>query len=264
MRSRVHARAGGFTFIEILLAIMLVLGLFGSALWFYRHIGEVRNDVSEEMRKIVAQRLVMDRITKELRSSQVAAFINVGVEGQTDHVTFVTTALPGKAAWVVQDVADAPLPPEQDIRLVSYGLRYVEEDDGLTYIAGLEAKIQKLLTAQVIEEEGAEATAGGDDSFGVEQGSTSDSAMGTNHSALLSPYIQFVRFRYWDGTEWLDEWLDQGLPLAIEVAIGEEPMPEGVEPAQYEFDLARRIVALPTATPPSQTGDLIRGLGGGL
>ena len=163
--------------------------------------------------------------------------------------TFVTTALPGKAAWVVQDVADAPLPPEQDIRLVSYALRYVEDDDGLTYIVGLETSVQKLLTAQVIEDAEGEAS--------------TDTEEQANSSVLLSPYIQFVRFRYWDGTEWLEEWLDQGLPLAIEVALGERPLPEGVEPAQYEYELARRVVSLPTATPPSASGDLIRGLGGG-
>ena len=238
----------GFTFIEVVLAIMLSVGLAATALWFYRHTGEVRNEISEELTTIAARRQVMSRITADLRHAVAVPLLGVGVDGQTDRITFITAALPARSTWAAQNVTDEPLPPEQDLRLVTYGLRIVEDDDGLQTIEGLEAQAEKLLTMRIVEDEA---------------GATVQAEAAPVTSVVLAPFVLFVRFRYWNGIEWLDQWQESGMPQAVEVALGEKPLPEGVAPADYEDTLSRRVIYLPGAGGAAPQGNVIRGLGGG-
>lgn len=233
-----NRRAKAFTLVEVVLAIALSLGLMATMLWFYNHAGEVRDSVTEEIQQITARRRMMDRLTNELRSSLAYDFLNIGMEGQIDSVTFITAVLPGQAAWAVRNAVEDPIPPEQDLQMVTYGLQILEDDDGQQYINGLEAQTQKIVAAPDAEE-GKEIT-----------------------TSLLSPYVLFVRFRYWDGEAWVEEWQDGSLPGAVEIAIGSEPLPENVEPIDYPYELNQRVVFIPTAINREKQGGTIRGLPG--
>ena len=81
---------------------------------------------------------------------------------------------------------------------------------------------------------------------------------------LVSDHIRFVRFRYWMEDDWVETWTEGGLPLAVEIVIGADPLPEEIEPQDYEteFDFRRRIVFIPAAEAKA-SGPVIRGLGGG-
>lgn len=245
----------GFTLVEMVLAIGLAISLMGSMLWFYRYTAQVRDDVSQRIQEIGAQRRVMDQITVKLRGAMMYPFLNLGLEGQTDQVTFMTTALPDRSVWAVQDVTEKPRSPQQDVRMVSYGLRLVEDEQNKLIIEGLETSEQELFTA-VIQIE-------------VQEGEQEQDPEGTaqKNTILLSPYLYFVRFRYWDGSVWLDVWPPEGqptggLPQAVEIALGEQALPEGVEPIDYPYELSTRVVYLPAAV-KVQTGNIIRGLSGG-
>ena len=230
--------ARGFTLIEIVLAISLALGLFGSALWFYQYAGSVRDNVSHQMQQIVTRRQIMDRITSDLRSA-VAAPGGMTLEGTTDRMTFISAKLPGRSMWAVQNITENPLPPDPDLHQVSYGQTIIENDDGQLIVIGIDLQTQRLLTAQVVEENSGITT------------------------TLLSQDILFIRFQYWDGSQWLPEWTQQPvLPLAVEVVMGYEPLPEGGTPLDYPFDSWRRVVFLPGGQPVQQ-GNVIRGLGAG-
>jgi len=244
-----------FTLLEMVLAITIGLALASTAIWFYQHTGDVREDVTSHIEEVAARRLVMDRITNELRAAYTVPLLDLALQGTTDQMTFTTTALPGPTSWAVQGIAENPLPPEQDLRLVTYGLRIVEDEDGRQYIAGLETSVQKLINVAVVQtEEEAESTA---------LTPAEEEEAQQVESVLLSPYVGFVRFRYWTGTEWSPEWAQQGLPQAVEVALGREPIEEGLTPEEYPGELAIRIVYLPGATAAEPEGTVIRGLGGG-
>lgn len=232
MRRGAHG-GGGFTLVEVLMAVVLALGLVGSMLLFYEHIGDLRDRTSDEIQKIRARRLLIDRITTDLRTA-----LSTGMQGQAQELTFTGAVLPGSDVWQLQNITEAPPPAEQDIRLITYRLQIVEDEDGVQYVNGIESATQKLINVQVAEE-------------GVDI-----------QAKLLSQYARFLRFRYWDGTTWQVEWTTGGLPRAVEVALGEQPLPEGVEPVDYPFEMTRRVVYLPGSS-GGRVGNVIIGPGGG-
>jgi hypothetical protein len=164
----------------------------------------------------------------------------------------MTAALPGQAAWSVTGITETPPPAQSDIRLVSYGLLTAEDEQGQLVIYGLDQQTQRLLNAKTDEQ--AQAS---------EAGATADS--GGVQSVLLLPAAKFVRFRYWDGSQWQPQWQDQQtLPMAVEIALGEEPLPEGTEAAQYPYKLSTRVVYLPGGQPAAtEEESTIRGVSGG-
>ncbi|MEX2216767.1 MAG: prepilin-type N-terminal cleavage/methylation domain-containing protein [Phycisphaeraceae bacterium] len=228
----------GFTLIEVILAISLAVGLFGSALWFYQYSASVRDNISWEMQQIIARRQMMDRMTNDLRSA-VAAPGGMTLEGTADRMTFIAAKLPGKSMWAVQSITENPLPPDPDLHRVSYGLTIVENENHEMIVIGIDTQSQRLLTAQVVEEN---------------KGLT---------TTLLSQEMRFIWFQYWDGSQWVPEWTEQPvLPLAVQITLGNEPLPEGSNPQEYPFETWRRVVFLPGGQPVQQ-GTAIQGLGAG-
>jgi len=251
----------GLTLVEMLLAISLAMGLMASMLWFYHYTAEVRDTVTAEIQQINARRRVMERITKNLRGAMTYPFLNIGLEGRTDSIRFMTTQLPDAGVWVVQDVTEKPVTPQQDVHLIGYQLRIEEdEEEGASYIVGIEMTKQNLITAVMATAE--DAVTG---EAAPEEEQTDDAAEADIESTVLSPFVGFVRFRFWDGSQWLEQWppeeAPEGLPLAVEVALGAEPLPEEVDPIDYPYEVSIRVVYLPAAT-PMQGGNIIRGLSG--
>ncbi|MCD6303547.1 MAG: hypothetical protein J7M21_01125, partial [Planctomycetes bacterium] len=62
---------------------------------------------------------------------------------------------------------------------------------------------------------------------------------------------------------WTDCWQDSSLPLAVEVVIGRQPLPEDVEPQDYPYEVFRRVIYVPAGQQPAGATTIIRGLGGG-
>lgn len=233
-------RYRGITLLESVLALSLSVGLMGTVLGLYRHMLDTRTDIVQDVQLTTSERIVMDRITGELRASMVYPFLGFGMEGQPQEMKFISVALPGPAAWAVRQTTDDPIPPEVDLQMVGYRLRVVEDEEGLLHVEGLERTSQKILAAREAEE-GEEIEV-----------------------HLLAPQIKFLWLRYWQGEEWVDTWTDNGLPLAVEINLGTDVLPEDMEPADYvlEYDTFRRVVYVPGAE-GSVTGPVIRGLNRG-
>jgi hypothetical protein len=222
----------GFTLLEVVLAVTLALALMAAMLTFYKQAADVRAAVLGDARLIGAERMIMGRLTEELRSAFVQRFIGLGLEGGMSEMRFVSVTFPGGAMWVEQNVTDvAPMARESDVAIVGYRLRYSEDEMGQVVVDGLERTCQRTPTAQ-ISEEGKEIQA-----------------------TLLSPDLKFLRLRYWDGTAWAESWGGGALPQAVEIVLGQAPLPENVEPLEYPYPTFRRIVALPSA-PRSAPGAL--------
>jgi len=228
----------GFTLLEVVLAVSLALALLGAMFGFYQHVVRVRSAVVDEMGRVAAFRSVMRLLTDELRSAFVVRALGQGLEGSDVEMVFATVRLPSAVVWVEQGLTETnPLPPERDLQIVDYRLRYEENEAGDLVVVGLERTCQRILMAREAEE---------GDEIGVE---------------FLTPHIKFVRFRYWDGTDWQDTWQGDDLPQAVEICLGEQPLPEDTEPIEYPYPLHRRVVAVPAAG-RGQQGTIIRGLGG--
>ncbi len=239
------ARRAGFTLIEVMLALTLTIALMAAVLAFYQHVVDVREDFTGQLSAVqatAARRRVMDRITDELRGAIVFSFLNMGLSGGPTQMRFTTAVLPGRSVWVTEEdsLLGEPPAPQHDIRQVGYRLRMVEDEYGEEVVVGLERTVQEVLTAEVAEE-GEQIRAG-----------------------LIAPQFKFVSFRYWDNQagEWLESWEGGDLPLAVEVSLGAQPLPEEMEPADYPFETVRRIVYVPGGLKAFGGSTIIRGLRG--
>jgi len=230
-------RQGGFTLIEVVLAVALALALVGALLVFYQQTTQVRAAVGDVVETVADERIVMDLVTDELRAALVLPRTGITLEGSLDAMRFVTTRLPGAVAWAEPSATDAPAaPPERDVQIVGCRLRVVEDADGSPVIVGVEHTCQKLVTARAAEE-GKEIQA-----------------------TLLAPRLKFLRLRYWDGTDWQPRWSGSGLPGAVEIVLGEKPLPEGTDALRYPYPIYRRVVFVPAGA-KARSGTAVIGLG---
>lgn len=234
-------RDPGFTLMEVVLALTLSLGLVGGILALYRHATTIRRKVTRTTEMIVAERITMDRITNELRGAMVYPFLNFGMEGTDRRIQFMTAKLPGPAVWAVRKSSEDPIPPETDLEMVGYRLRGYRNDAGDCEIHGLMRTSQKILAAPTAE-------------VGKEI-----------KTVLLTPHIKFLDFRYFNAAEnkWFSEWNEGGLPVAVEITMGYEQLPEDMEPEDYSknFEAFRRVVYIPGGQ-AGASGAILRGLGG--
>lgn len=231
-------RRRGFTLLEATLAITLAIGIVGGTMSLYRHAVDIRQRLNEEAQVMTAERIIMDRMTQELRSAIVYPFIGLGLEGQADSITFMTSAVPGPSAWALRKGTEDPLPPETDLQMITYRLATYEDDYGMIQVSGIQRSCQKILSSPTASEGAGIST------------------------VLLTPYIQHLQFQFFDGSTWTNVWQDKGLPLAIEITMGFPPLPEETEAPDYPYTVFRRMIHLPGATSSLQ-GPQIRGLSGG-
>lgn len=231
-----------FTLLEVSLAVTLALVLLVAMLTFYKQTTDVRAAVIEEAELVGAERAVMDLLTQELQAAFVYEFLGQGLEGAVDRMNFTSLTVPGGGVWLSKKITEAAeVPPERDLVLVGYRLRVSEDESGRPRVDGLERTCQRTLTARQAEE-GQEIEA-----------------------ILLTSRIRFLRLGYWDGSAWVASWSGGDLPQAVEIVLGEEPLPERVEPAEYPYPTFRRVVYVPSAA-QDRGATVIRGLGpeGGL
>ena len=251
---RASRRQRGFTLLEVVLSISLVLGMMGGLLAFQSYALDVRKAVGEDARRIAAGRRVMDRMTAELRGASTSPFLGIGLRGQADQMQFITAAVPGAGSWIEPEPDADPIPPEHDLRLVGYRLRTATDEqgrplldeDGNVVIEGLDRTSQKLLTAPRVEE--------GETLAEVQQIEVS----------LVAPQFKFLRFRYWTGDTWIGAWSGGDLPQAVEITLGVEPLPAEVDVEEYlqAHETLRRVVYLPAAAKPKEGAVRRRGAAG--
>ncbi|MCD6364269.1 MAG: hypothetical protein J7M14_00160 [Planctomycetes bacterium] len=233
-----HKRGcNAMTLLEIVLALTIVVGVMGGLYGFYSHVLSTCRAVRDAAEQIAAVRIVMDRMTAELRSAKVYPFVNFGLEGMRDNTRFVTTVLPGPAAWAVRSATEEPVPPEHDLQLVGYRLRTTEVAGEETIVEGLERISQKVIAAPDAEE-GEEIEV-----------------------AFLTSHVKFLSLRYWTGNGWQDTWNGPDLPGAVEIVMGFEPLEEGISPDEYPYETFRRVVYVPGGVRAGR-GTVVRGLGG--
>jgi type II secretory pathway component PulJ len=227
-----------FTLVEVILAIGIAVGLLIVALVFYQQAASLRSHLIDEAERLSAIRLILDRLSADLH----AAFEQpqVGFTGSTDSMEFVIAKAPGA------DPVGARLGPGSDLRRVSYYLTAAAEGTNFV-VTGLDRTEESLLTKPV--------PAGSAGPAGPLTIIPAAGLVGTSTNqepAAVEPLaetIRFARFRFWDGAGWLEAWDAPGLPQAVEISLGAEPLPENELPASYPYELFRRVVLLPGRSP---------------
>ena len=245
MVSRV-ARKGGFTLLEVVLAVALVLSLMGALYAFYASAMDVRKGIAAESEMLSAERAIMDGLTNELRSAMIYPFLNLGLEGSADRLAFISAGVPGPAAWAVRESTEDPIPPEQDLQLIGYRLRI---DPNTEDVVGLVRTCQKIISAE--------------------------SPGSARETRLLSSRLRFVGFRFHNGSGWQAEWRMEApgregdeqtslLPVAVEITLGAEPLPEEMEVDEYiqTHQTFRRVVFLPAGARQQRGAAVRTGAGG--
>lgn len=228
-------RARAFTLVEVILAISIAIGILVVALYFYSQATNLRAQLLEESDRISSIRLVMDRLTSELRHA--FAQPQTGFHGDATSLSFVTTEPPSRASVICTGTL------RTDLRLVSYGLS--KALDGTNEVAtGLTRTEQPL----------------------VEKPSTSTAFSpapvpdATNAPARslepMTDSIRLLRIWYWDGHGWSASWKSDQLPRGVEITLGAEPLPEDASISDYRGELFRRVIYLPTSREIDDTSDL--------
>ena len=249
-RGQAHSKSWrklrAFTLIEVLLAVIISIGLLGVALYFYQQAAEFRAQVITETERVSTARLILDKITTELRTARRHGFYEAAFIGESDFLQFIKTDVPSKAAWYGGEYGRARA-AETDLKLVRYGVSTTPGTNEV--IAGLFRTEEALVEyKQVVET------------------SASVSVAPTNAMAgLLTDSFRYLRFRYWDGTQWVSSWSKASLPRGVEITLGSEAAPvEAVNPVapapiasalrevprneEYPYEVFQRIVYLPGST----------------
>ncbi len=231
--SKGNPQLKGFTLLEVLLAVSLVIMLSGGIYAFYGYTLGSREQIDTESQTIFAQRRVMDLLAGEILSART----NMQCAG--DEVSFMRTAVPGKAVFETQNITESPsiasdktgpspFGPQHDIQFISYRLNHYDDENGVEQIGGLERTCLKNIKAKVVVE--------GED---VEV-------------MFLTEHVKFIRLQYWDGSEWQDSSSSTNLPQAIRISLGTKPLPDDTAVEDYPFETVSRVVAIPAGASQAQ------------
>jgi len=271
--SREKPGTAAFSLLEVLLAILIAVGLMLAVLYFYRQAADLRVQALKASERIRETRLVMQRLTGELRQlfhhKAVIAF-----QGDSNSVQFVTARLPDRSSWAGEELGRSTRPasglvivrylggPMSTNGLFRSAQPLVSLRDPLDVGVESESEVEEEVMSDEREEgdgeEGDGEEGDGEEELAAEDESEVKAAFGTlSAPALLTRNIRFSRFRFWNGEAWQDNWTSSEPPAAIEISLGLDPMPPEYEPDQYPFELFRRVLSLPfdEVSEPETEGD---------
>jgi type II secretory pathway pseudopilin PulG len=236
----------GFTLLEVTLAIVITVGMLVVVLFFYRQTAQLRQSLLEDTERIAAARLVLNRLTMELRTARRHEALLVSLTGTSNMIEFIRTSLPSPASWAQDDLGRA-LQPESDLKLVRYELAGAGDPIEATGLIRSEGPVPEL--GFIFADEG---TTG-------EEAANPSPRPASPVAELLTDQLRYLRFRYWDGANWQDNWDGLNLPMGVEVSLGAEPLPsqesvsENEASLEYPFELFRRIIFVPGGSPVENT-----------
>ena len=188
-----------FTLVEVILAVFIAVGLLMVAISFYQQSARLRGEMLRESEKLTAVRLLMDRMSADLRTA--VAEPREGFTGSAASMRFVHSDSAG-------------------LMLVSYEGAFDGIDTNAVMIG-----FNRL--ANLLVENAAAASAS---TNAIPLSFTGDDLFGTNNVAAAAPEpttraIKFARFRFYDGRAWVESWSSVELPMGVEISLGLEPPP---------------------------------------
>lgn len=232
MSARAMRRTQGFTLVEMVLAIGIAIGMLLVALYFYQQNARLRSHILEETERIAAVRLLLDRLTADLRSA--LAQPQELFEGQTSSLKFVKAG-----PW-----SGTASSAGSDLKLVSYAAVMAREGTNLV-VAGISRSEEAVgARARAIVTNAPPPSAA--IALNPPSPAPADNTNLTLPAApVLTEMIRYLRFAYWDGTSWVEGWTSRQLPRGVMVTLALEPVPDGLEAEDSDQEIFRRVVDLP-------------------
>ncbi len=231
-------RKRGFTLLETMLALLIIVMIIGTVYSFYHYSVKMVQAGQERLNKTRLARILLEKIGDEIRAITPAGkgFTTV-LDGKPDSITFVTIVLPSRIVFFPVKITDSSRLIEHDLRRIEYSLVRDEQDE--TKILGLRRdELRCMLTPVIEKKKSEELTQEETDNQSKEQEKfkinfdTGINEVFTDQpimlQKLISDKIQYLRFDYYDGRNWLPSWNSGNrgaLPRAILITIGFTAMP---------------------------------------
>ena len=250
-----------FTLLETLLAVVIATGLLSTAMYFYQQSGKFRNDLILENERIASARLILNKMSSELRSTLTHPRLMVGLKGGSNWVEFLKTATPSKGSWMSSTETQSPSYPETGYRLIRYQLAMKSLiSDSLDNEANRE-----MLENLNLNKNGAANEE--DNSVLAKQGDAIDrierrlltSKVSTNTTAIvnidpvrITDQLKYMQFRYLNNGSWSYQWSGPNPPQGIEISLGIEPLSATNLLEEYTNHVFRSILRIQTQSQQPQ------------
>ena len=223
-----------FTLIEVLLALGLAIGILLVALYFYHQSAQLRSQLIDESEHIGAARLLMERLTTDLRTAHAQP--QVPFRGSPGSIRFarLSLSLGAPLANRTQSSTNQFVSQSSDLTLVSYEISSSREGTNRVSTGVLRFEDPFL-----------------DGAFGSGVPTLSnavpiETSIETNRLGRpLTDRVRYLAFGYWDGLGWRDRWESLEMPQAVRITLGRDGLSEGRTEAEYSGELFRRVVVLP-------------------
>ena len=249
--------AAAFTILEVMLAIVIATGLLATAMYYYQQAARFRNDLLEETERIGSARLILDRLSTELRCSLYHPARSVGAKGGTDWIEFLKSSVPSQASWRVQTESESPAYPETGYRLIRYELLKKPLLNGSLDNEANQQMVEQM-TSQTVRRSGdtndvLASLMQGDAINRIERRlltakvSTNDIVVVRIDPVRITDQLKYLKFRYLNGSAWVDTWPGPQLPLGVEGSLGIEPMSATNLLEEYTNHVFRRVVPIPSS-----------------
>jgi len=249
--------AAAFTILEVMLAIVIATGLLATAMYYYQQAARFRNDLLEETERIGSARLILDRLSTELRCSLYHPARSVGAKGGADWIEFLKSSVPSQASWRVQTESEPPAYPETGYRLIRYELLKKPLLNGSLDNEANQQMVEQM-TSQRVRRSGdtndvLASLMQGDAINRIERRlltakvSTNDIVVVRIDPVRITDQLKYLKFRYLNGSAWVDTWPGPQLPLGVEVSLGIEPMSATNLLEEYTNHVFRRVVPIPSS-----------------
>ena len=260
-------RRSAFTLLEVLLAVVIAAGLLSTAMYFYHKSSRFRSDLILETERIASARLILNRMSTELRSSLHHPVRNIGFKGGSNWVEFLKTEIPSEASWaILTENSSSAAYPETGYRLIRYELAMKNVID-----TGLDNAANREMIENLNLDNNYDGAPGGDFPS-LKQGDAIDRAerrlltakASTNSLAAvriepvrITDQLKYMQLRYLNNGNWAENWGGPNPPAGIEISLGIAPLSATNILEEYTNHVYRRIVRIPTSipstTPPNDT-----------
>ena len=211
----------GFTLVEVVLALGLIVLIAAMMFQFYATTLDMRDRGKRTVESGYLAQRIAHQIAEEVRACNgFLTAMGPGISGTERFISIQFVRIPDKKVYRRLSVTDDPPPAECDIRQVQYYLAYEQDGEEMCDYEdfGIEAPCNLGLVRREVKTPLQTAFLDSDDrSVALD---------------LLSREIQYIRFRYFDGVDWLRDW-DLGedaanansLPQAVEITVGYHSLP---------------------------------------
>ena len=260
-------RRTAFTLLEVLFAVVIAAGLLATAMYFYHKSTRFRSDLILETERIASARLILNRMSTELRSTLHHPVRNIGFKGGSNWVEFLKTEIPSEASWAMstENISSSAY-PEAGYRLIRYELAMKNVID-----TGLDNAANREMIENLNLDNNSDVAPGGDFPS-LKQGDAIDrterrlltAKASTNSLATvriepvrITDQLKYMQLRYLNNGNWAENWGGPNPPAGIEISLGIDPLSVTNLLEEYTNHVYRRIVRIPTSiasiTPPNET-----------